>query len=104
MTLWSAARAVPILTEVVVLFTLGRVTQNFIGLVDLFKFFFGDCFILRYVGVIFAGQFSKGFANIVIRGGARDTKNLVVVFKLDSHSSFAFETNFGSICPNVKAL
>ena len=51
----------PIRAQIVIFFALVRVGENLVRLVDVLEFFLGLLFILRYVGMKFAGEPAEGF-------------------------------------------
>src|SRR5438105_7165852 len=63
----ESARLVPIGAELIVLLALLRIAQDFVGFIDLLKFFFGRLLVLGDVGMIFARQFPERAFDLVIR-------------------------------------
>ena len=56
----------PVRTEFVVFLALGRVTEDFIRLVDFLEFLFGCLFVLRDIGVILACQLAEGLFDLFV--------------------------------------
>src|SRR5437764_3994484 len=81
----KSARLVPIGAELIVLLALFRIAQDFVGFVDLLKFFFGRFLVLGDVGMIFARQFPERAFDFVIRRGLRNTERFIIVPELHSH-------------------
>ena len=75
----------PIRAKFVVFLALGRVGEDFVGLVDFLEFFLGALFVLRHVGMKFAGEFAEGLFDFVILRGARDAESFVIIFVLNGH-------------------
>src|SRR6184192_2298257 len=75
----ESARLVPIGAELVVFLALLRIAQDFVGFVNLLKFFLGGFLVLGHVGMIFPGQFSKGAADLVLRCCFGNTERLVII-------------------------
>ena len=73
-------------SELVVHLTLLGVGKNFVGFLDLLKFFFGGFVAGIQVGMIFARQLAVGCADVLHRGFARHTQQFVVIgFRCGGH-------------------
>lgn len=59
--------------------TFFRVAQHAVSFIDLLEL----CSIAAAIGMMPHGQFTEGLAYVIVRGGARHTKYLIIVF----HSS-----------------
>ena len=79
------AALLPIRSQFVVLFAFVRIAQDFVGFVDFLEFFLRGLLVLGHVGMVLAGQFAEGFANVIAAGRALDSEHLVIIFKLDRH-------------------
>ena len=66
----------PIGPQLVVLFALLGVAEHLVGLVDFLEFFLRPLFVLGHVGMVLAGQFAKGLADVVVAGGALTPRDL----------------------------
>ena len=55
---------VPVRSQLIILPPLIRVAENFVGLVDFLELAFCAAFVFGDVGVIFAGEVTKGFFDL----------------------------------------
>src|SRR5689334_3734069 len=55
----------PVFSVLVIFFSFFRITQNFIGFIDLLKFFMRLFVVRIYVRVIFSRQFPVSFLNVI---------------------------------------
>src|ERR1019366_1114574 len=95
----------PIGSQFIILFALRRIAQNFVGLVDLLEFLLGLFFILRHVGMKFAGQFTKGLFDFRIGGAALHAEAFVIIFILNRHNfRKPTGTSRGSMMPAAFSL
>src|SRR5207302_3897061 len=83
----KSARLVPIGAELIVLLALLRIAQDFVGFIDLLKFFFSRLLVLGDVGMIFARQFPERAFDLVIGRSFRDAESFVIIPELHSHRS-----------------
>src|SRR5207253_9686272 len=94
---------IPVRAQLIVLFALGGIAKNLIGLVDFLEFFFGLLFVLCDIGVVLAGEFAKSFLNLRITGSAGNTEYFVIVFVLNRHSTMTRRPPFPiRSCPGVR--
>src|SRR5439155_8113464 len=77
----------PVGAELVVVLSFLRVAQDLVSLVDFLEFLLGGFFVLRNVRMVLAREFAKGLANLLLACRALDAQTLVIILKLDSHSS-----------------
>jgi hypothetical protein len=66
----------PIGPEIVVLFTVLGIVENFISFVDFLEFFLCTLFLFGNVGMVLPGQLSEGFLNILIASVPRTPRTL----------------------------
>ena len=77
----------PACAQFIEFFPLRRVAQDLVGLVDLLEFFLGGLFVLRHVGMVFAGQLAEGLLDFLVGRLARYAERGVVVFECDGHGA-----------------
>src|SRR5207237_2663257 len=83
---WPEFRALlPIRAEFVVLFALGRITQDFVSLVDFFELVFGLFLILGNVRVVLTRQLAESFLDLVVARSAWHAKQFIIIFELNGH-------------------
>jgi hypothetical protein len=75
----------PVCAKLIVLFAIGRVAQDLVGLVDLLKLFFCLFLVLGDIGMIFAREFPKSLLDVGITRVTRHAENLIVVSILNRH-------------------
>ncbi len=75
----------PVRAQLVVFFSLGRIAQHLVGLVDLLEFLLGLLLVLGHVRMVLARKFAEGFFNFVLARAARDAEHFVVVFEFHTH-------------------
>jgi len=63
-----------------------RIAEYFVRLVDLLKSLFRCLFILGNIRMVLPSQFAERLFNLVLAGLPRDTKSLIIVFKLNRHA------------------
>src|SRR5207247_10045192 len=78
----KSARSVPIRPELIVLLTLLRIAQDFVGFVDLLKLFFGGLFVLRDIGMMFSRQLAKSGSNLILARFLLDARRCVITTTL----------------------
>src|SRR5256714_6737045 len=83
----AAARLVPICAQLVVFLPLFRITENFVGFVDLLELLFRRRLVLVDVGMIFARQLPERFANLIVARRFRNAQGVVIISKLNRHVS-----------------
>src|SRR4029077_2592062 len=79
------AGLIPILAQLIVFPPLFRIAQDFVGFVNLFKFFLRLFLILRDIRMIFTREFSKGAFDFLLTGRCRTANVIVILAKLDRH-------------------
>ncbi len=81
----SISSVLPVGTIFVIFFPFFRITQYFVSLIDLLKFFFGSLLILCQIGMMLPRQFTERTLDIIGSGTLGHAKGLVVVSELCSH-------------------
>jgi hypothetical protein len=76
----------PVRAQFVVLLALGRVTKDFVSLVDFFEFLFSPLLVFGHVRVVFASQLAKCFLDVRLRRAPRHAERFVVIFELNGHN------------------
>src|SRR6476469_5974538 len=71
----------PVLSILVVFLSFFRITQHFIGFIDLLKLFMGFFIIRVEVRVVFPCQLTVGFFNILCAGIFIQAKYLIIIYK-----------------------
>src|SRR5204863_2633376 len=71
--------------ELIILFPLLRITQHFVGFVDLLKFLLRHLFILGYIWMVFPRQLTKRGANLIFARGFTHPEGLVIISELNWH-------------------
>src|SRR5205823_12346679 len=83
---WPKFRSLlPIRPEFVVLFALGRITQDLVSLVQFLELIFGLLLVLRNVGVVLARQLAESFLDLVVARSSRHAKHFIIIFELNGH-------------------
>ena len=83
----SAAGLIPIRAELVVFLSFLRISENFVGFVELLEFFFRRRLVLVDVGMVFARELAERFANLVVARRFRNAKSLVIISELNCHGA-----------------
>ena len=81
----ESARLVPVGAELIVFLALLRVAQDFVGFIDLLKFFFGGFFVLGDVRMIFPRQFPKRASDLIVRRRFGNAECFVIISELHRH-------------------
>src|SRR5256885_122182 len=81
----KSAGLVPIRAELIVFLAFLGITQDFVGFVNLFKFFLSRFFVLRDVGMMFAREFAECAFDFVIRRVFRNAERFIVIPELHCH-------------------
>src|SRR6202035_331687 len=84
---WRLAPFSPSRTKLVIFPTILRIAQDFVRFVNFLEFFFRSFLVFGHVRVVSAGQFAKGFFDLLIAGVARNAEDLVVIFEFDGHGA-----------------
>ena len=69
----------PVLTIFVILLTLLRITQHFVGLINRLKLLLGRRIIRIQIWMILAGQLTKSLLNIILRCRFVHSKNFIII-------------------------
>lgn len=81
------AALLPVGPELIVFGPLLRVTEHLVGFVDLLEFLLRRLLVLGGIGVKLAGELAESALDLVLGGGLGDPQCLVVVAKLNRHTS-----------------
>src|SRR5437763_77698 len=76
---------VPIRSELIVFLSLLRIAQDFVGFVDLLKFFLGRFFVLGDIRMILARKFPERALDFVLGRGFGNAERLIIISKLHCH-------------------
>src|SRR5207249_7011428 len=75
----------PIRPQLVILLALGRVAQDFVGLIDFLELFLGLLFVFRHVRMVLPRQLAEGLLDVGFAGAAGHAQRFVVIFVSDRH-------------------
>src|SRR5688572_616646 len=81
----KSSRLVPVRTQIVIFFSLLRITQDFVRLVELLEFLLSRPFVLVDVGMVFARQLAKRLFDFVVACRLGNAQGFVIISELDCH-------------------
>ena len=83
----KSAWLVPIRPELIVFYSLLRIAQDFVGLVDLLEFLLGRGLFLRlgHIGMMLARELAKGALDLIGAGRFGHAESLVIIPELNRH-------------------
>src|SRR6185503_19745881 len=86
----------PVRPELVIFLALGRIAEDFIGLVDLLELVLGRLVAGIDVRVVLARQLPVRLLELLVRGGFRDAERGVIVFEVHRQSNPSIRLNSSS--------